>query len=258
MNHAANYPGGKGAPGVFQTLINQIPAHSLYVAAFAGCDAIGRHKRPAERSVFCDLDADALRQLRGFFAAAWPSAAREFHNADGLAWLRFYFGLDRLQKPAPREPVAPFAPGERPAFVYLDPPYPLDVRSSGPFYKFELTDDQHAELLAIAKALPCPVMVSSYRGDLYDRELHGHGWRRIEYQTTTRGGPKIEAAYMNYPEPVELHDASFVGCEKRERERIKKRAGNWSASLARMSNRERQAVLQAIADHFTPTGSPKE
>ena len=56
-----------------------------------------------------------------------------------------------------------------------------------------------------------------------------------------------EQVWCNYPRPAELHDARFVGGDKRERaERVRRRVRNWVDGLARMMPAERQAVLDAI------------
>jgi DNA adenine methylase len=36
------YPGGKGGAGVYQTIINGMPRHEVYVEPFLGGGAVGR------------------------------------------------------------------------------------------------------------------------------------------------------------------------------------------------------------------------
>ena len=57
----SSYPGGKAGSGVYQTLINQIPPHDVYVSATAGHDAVLRYKRPAARNIAIDLDPEPLK-----------------------------------------------------------------------------------------------------------------------------------------------------------------------------------------------------
>jgi len=53
-------------------------------------------------------------------------------------------------------------------------------------------------------------MISGYWSELYARELKN--WRSISFQAMTRGGfVATEWLWMNYPEPFELHDYSFLG-----------------------------------------------
>jgi thermostable 8-oxoguanine DNA glycosylase len=53
---------------------------------------------------------------------------------------------------------------------------------------------------------------------------------------------------MNYPEPTELHDYSYLGAEKRERERIRRRVNSWCQTLARLPILERKAIVDAITE----------
>ena len=62
----------------------------------------------------------------------------------------------------------------------------------------------------------------------------------------TRGGPKEESLWMNFPEPTELHDYSFLGDDFRARERIKKKIKRWQEKLAKMDRLERLALMDAI------------
>ncbi|MBK8768461.1 MAG: hypothetical protein IPM01_29465, partial [Burkholderiaceae bacterium] len=52
------YPGSKALPGVFQTIINNIPPHQTYIETHLGGGNILERKKPAQRSVGVDLDAD--------------------------------------------------------------------------------------------------------------------------------------------------------------------------------------------------------
>ena len=42
-----SYFGGKNGSGVYQTIINQIPKHSVYCELFLGRGTIMRYKKPA-------------------------------------------------------------------------------------------------------------------------------------------------------------------------------------------------------------------
>ena len=54
------YPGGKNGPGVYQTLINQIPPHDTYIETHLGGGAVLRHKRPAALNIGIDPHSPAL------------------------------------------------------------------------------------------------------------------------------------------------------------------------------------------------------
>ena len=78
---------------------------------------------------------------------------------------------------------------------YLDPPYLPETRSPANkydlkhrMYRHELTRDQHAELLEVARDLEGMVLISGYPSDLYDHALSG--WRRIETDALADGARK--------------------------------------------------------------------
>lgn len=130
-------------------------------------------------------------------------------------------------------------------FVFVDPPYPHETRTKRKIYAHEWDTALHERLLETLRQLPVPAMVTCYPCELYDEGLSD--WRRIEYDAPTRGGLRRECAWMNYPRPEQLHDSRFVGGDKRERERIRRRARNFAAALKRVDGRERQAIMDAIA-----------
>ena len=53
---------------------------------------------------------------------------------------------------------------------------------------------------------------------------------------------------MNYPEPFELHDYSYLGENFRERERIKRKKDRWRLKLQSMPALERFAILSVLQD----------
>lgn len=81
-------------------------------------------------------------------------------------------------------------------FIYADPPYMLETRT-GKQYKYEMSDQDHIELLEVLLQHPGPVITSGYDNELYNDMLAD--WdtdtiaERAEY-----GGKKIEKIWMNY------------------------------------------------------------
>lgn len=137
-------------------------------------------------------------------------------------------------------------PGDPPAeFVYMDPPYLRSTRRTAKrLYRFELSEAQHVDLLSMANRLPCYVAISGYWSPLYAEALQQ--WRSIKFTAATRGRSAVEQLWLNYPEPTELHDYRYLGGEKRERERITRKARTWAAGLARLPQHEQNAILSAI------------
>jgi len=64
-------------------------------------------------------------------------------------------------------------------FFYLDPPYPHGTRGTTAQYAHEMTDDDHRQMIQVARDLQGKVTISGYACDLYDKELLAD-WERIE------------------------------------------------------------------------------
>lgn len=221
---ANTYNGGKGR--VYQQIINQIPPHQVYIEGCLGNGSVLRAKRAALRSFGVECDPHVI-------AAHW--------RGDELPGFTVVCGdvFEFLQ-------AYPWSGGE---FVYLDPPYLMETRSSQrSLYRHEIaTPDEHHRLLTIVKQLPCPVAISGYWSALYGCMLGD--WRTISFQTTKRSGkPATEWLWMNYPEPLELHDYRYLGDTYRSRERIKRKRERWKERLRQLPSLERHALFAAIEE----------
>ncbi len=81
---------------------------------------------------------------------------------------------------------------------YVDPPYVFSTRSDdAPDYAHEMTDDQHADLLAFLRGLQGRVMLSGYPCAAYDAALSG--WHRIERKHLADGArERTEVLWCNF------------------------------------------------------------
>ena len=96
--------------------------------------------------------------------------------------------------------------------------------------------------------MPPHDVYSGYWSELYAREWKD--WCSISFQAMTRSGvAATEWLWMNYPEPFELDDYSYLGDNFRERERIKRKKVRWAERLKSMPALERFAILSVIKDH---------
>lgn len=141
-------------------------------------------------------------------------------------------------------------------FIYLDPPYLLEARRRrSPIYKHEMMDVQsHARLLQVIKSISSPVMISGYWSELYAVQLAA--WRTVTFPMMTRGGSSaIEWLWMNYPEPIRLHDYSFIGENKSQRQAFKRLIARQKTRLERMPVLKRRALLAAIRELDQDTAS---
>jgi len=216
-----SYPGGKGGAGVFQTIINQQPPHAVYIEPFLGGGSILLAKRPASTNVGIDADRSVTDK--------WSGA-----RGVDVIWGN---GISYLQKQ--RDRLGPDA------LVYCDPPYVLSTRDRDRrLYNCEMSDAQHARLLAVLQELRCMVQVSGYYSAMYAKALSK--WRLIRYMAMTRGGLREECLWMNYPQPELLHDYRYLGDDYRERERIRRKALRWVARIASLPELERRAILSAV------------
>lgn len=216
------YVGGKNGAGVWQRLISLMPPHRVYVEAFLGSGAIIRRKRPAPGdNVGIDVDAGVI------VAHSGARGYRVLH-ADARAWLREHKWEDGT-------------------LVYADPPYLGSARSrpGRSCYRCELMGEgEHAELLQLLTTIPALVMISGYASPLYDAWLQD--WTRVDYQAQTRGGPKQETVWMNYPAPTELHDYRYLGDDFHDRCRIARKIIRWRRKLAALPALERAAVIAGM------------
>lgn len=232
----STFIGGKGAQGVFQRIINQIPPHSVFIEPFAGEAVIARTIRPADEIILIDK----IRQP-GLRLELPTSERARFILGDGIAFLDGYRWTGK-------------------EFVYADPPYLLAARlqRGQQYYANELTDREHARFLRVARSINCRVMISGYRSPLYDDALSD--WRSIEFDVMTRGGTKArEVLWMNYPRPAVLHDWRFVGETFRDRCRLRRKIRRAVADLASMPDHERGAMFAAFCESMrTPAADLAE
>lgn len=216
-----SYPGSKAQAGVYHRIIGQMPPHSVYVEPFAGSAQVFHRKRRAEHSILIDRKRACIARL----GAAGPGVQAIVADA-----------LEALPVLLPALPDV--------AVVYCDPPYLLSTRNGRRYYEHELSDPDHASLLALLQEARCRVLVSGYPSPLYAAALRN--WRCLSYRTRTRGRTVTECLWCNYPEPVELHDWQYAGDNFRQRLYLKRLAGRWGARLARMKPRQRGYVLNAL------------
>lgn len=241
------FPGGKAGAGTYQKIINQIPPHELYIEPFLGSGAIMQRKRPARINFGLDIHAATAHATERRLRRLIPNL--RVCNVDAFAWMRMFFGMDRVGPIRHCNSMLSAAAVEwsviQAGFVYLDPPYLLSTRLSGSIYANELTMERHVELLDIAKRLPCMVAISGYWSPLYAAALAT--WRHIAFNVQTRGRKAREFVWFNYPAPTALHDYRYLGDNKRQRERIARKVRTWAAGLQRLPRLERQAILDRLS-----------
>jgi len=147
-------------------------------------DPVEQARRTIARSFMGFGSAAASRTVTGFRANSNRSGttpARDWLNfPDAIpAFIERLRGVVVESRPAIE--VMQQHDGER-TLHYVDPPYHHSTRSfhrgQCGYYRHEMTDDQHAELLDTLKTLTGMVVLSGYANELYDTELAD--WGRVE------------------------------------------------------------------------------
>lgn len=230
---STQYPGGKGGVGVYQTIINQIPPHEVYIEPFAGGAAIFRHKRRAEQTILCEANPVQAEKLRYNYEVRSVAVMQ-------------YNGIDLMMDEWARHMGR--------ACWYCDPPYPLETRTKKLVYgQQEWDDDTHRKFLEACWDLSEDdskpfVLISTYPNEMYEQRLKG--WRRIEFEAMTRGGVKrTEWLFMNYAAPTELHDYRYYGRNKRQREVIR-RAGRSMARKLKARHARDPLAAKAVMSYL--------
>lgn len=236
----SSYPGGKSGSGIYQRLINLIPRHRILISAFAGHCGIVRNIKPAAHTIVIDPDENVC-QWWDDWRRGPKGRTIEIHHCDSIEWLRHRFGLTEY-----------FAAqscdcSRAESFVFCDPPYVLSERASGKQYAHELCDNGHRRLLWILTRIDATsaasVLLCGYKSPIYKKL---RDWRSIDHRVPTRGGLQDERIWMNYQEPEMLHDNAFLGNNRRERERIRRRQVNWLSQFKAMGDHERTAMLEVL------------
>lgn len=249
-----DYPGGKGASGAAQQLINLMPPHTHYIELFAGGGFIFRLKKPAAINTAVDIDPKAIIKLAEKFnqqMAEIPS----FENK--LSPKMFLFGLDSnvftlINKDAFEflDRLQEFTQDYKGIFIYADPPYVPATLSSRQRYTYTFDTEAHEALLKRLVSLPCHVMISGYNSTLYNRMLPD--WKTHTFNVRTRAAKGIttreETVWMNYDinQFDTRHDYRFLGDTFRDRERIRKQQRRWAAKFHRMPPLLRNAMLDKL------------
>lgn len=225
-NPLPGYPGSKGGAGVFQSIINLIPAHNVFVELFAG-----------SAGIFQKIKAPPVVILNDIDKAVYDAIMQSIYEVPGV--VAFNHSYEALL------PALKLLPG---VFIYADPPYMLSTRSGGRrYYNYEWDDNQHSDFVEAVRGIGCMTMISHYRSDLYDSLLDS-GWNRTDFKAMTRGGVRDESVYYNYFPPSVLQDYSYAGMNFTERQRIKRKAARLVDKLSKLPDLEKQLLITEIVN----------
>ena len=214
------YFGGKGSSGVYQTIINTIRPHDLFVEPYGGNYTISRQLNNKALKWVNDLAEKTYSMYPVEHPGNWI-----FTNMDALKQMQLILCqltpiFDKFRK-----------------VIYLDPPYPLSSRKQqAEVYDIELTDQDHIALLnfVISQQKKADFIISTYPNEIYSAMLAD--WWKIEYDGCDRHGKTTEWLFLNYDPKaiIELHDISYYGCSYTERQRIKRSTKNTIDKIMRI------------------------
>lgn len=217
------YLGSKHGAGVYQTIINLMPPHKVYIEAFAGTGAVMNRKPRALHQIAIEKNVSSID--------SYTYAADEIVNGCGISY------LENLPEKAATETV-----------IYCDPPYVHDTRTSKARYKYELTNDDHIRLINALKRLNQEngyfILLSGYASDLYAKNLQ---WESVEFQAMTRGGVRTETVWYNFT-LGKVHYHTYAGKNALDRQRIKRKAQRWAKKIAALPAPEQQAIFAAMVE----------
>lgn len=177
-------------------------ASSEFKAAYLPTDdAVERARRTVVKS-FQGFGSNAVHRTSGFRSNSnrlGTTPARDWRNyPEALPAI-----IDRLRGVTItcRDACEVMATHDAPeALHYVDPPYVMATRTdAGADYAHEMTDDQHADLLAFLRTIKGKVVLSGYPHPAYDAALSD--WSRVERKALADGASeRTEVLWMNFSE----------------------------------------------------------
>lgn len=177
--------------GYYETLTADVPNVQAAVDFFVVC----RQSRSGSMKEFATPVTTRTRRGRNEHVSAWQTSivgldkfCARLHRAMVLNGpLEKY--LETYDKPK--------------VFIYIDPPYVPNTRTAPNVYRFEMTIEQHSQLLDRLLALQhAKVMISGNPSELYDTKLST--WRSDTFDlkdtsaATETKRDRVEKIWMNY------------------------------------------------------------
>ncbi len=193
-----------------QDLLRLTPfARTEFKAAYdATDDAIERCRRLVIRS-FMGFGSNAhASQAKGHRSTGFRASSSRSGTTPALDWANYPAALDALVERMQgvvienRPAIEVMAQHDREETLhYVDPPYMHETRSfcrdgAGGAYRFELTNDDHVELLDFLCNVAGMVVLSGYDAPLYNEHLAD--WCRVEKRTFADGArERTEVLWLN-------------------------------------------------------------
>jgi site-specific DNA-adenine methylase len=175
-------------------IVSLMPRHLHYVEPFAGGLAVLLARDPADPSLWLPPHkgvSEVANDLDGRLVNFWPGQPL-FSRTTGPVVLENLAALQLVRRED--------GPG---TLFYCDPPYLPRTRTARRAYgPFEMTEAEHAELLAVLRQAKGKVMLSGYPSALYDGALAG--WNRHAFDVPNHAsgarakGRETEVLWCNF------------------------------------------------------------
>lgn len=216
-----NYPGNKNSQGLAQWIINIMPPHEVFIELFLGSGGIMSMKDKAQLNIGCDLNteiANSWKQLQG-------------------TQYRFF------NLPA-RVVASIYSRSHKKILFYADPPYTFFRKTKRNIYKHEMSNQDHIDLCNIAANSKHNWIISGYECDLYNLLLPD--WNKQTKVVNVQGKKAVECIWYNFPAPVDIHDYRYLGKNRTDRQRIKRKVESWKRSFNELPVLEQKLILKAL------------
>lgn len=227
-----NYRGQKAIPNLYPNIINEFPPHSVYWELFAGSAGILRKKAPCKLSVAIDkLNVQDLAVKYNYHSQCVAI------TGCGISYFK------ELRFAGPNH------------LVYLDPPYSSSIIPRiSEYYKFILTDEEHLEILNEFKQTSCMAVISHYPCALYDQALAS--FRSKVVNVNFHGKIVQEKIWFNFPPSAQLHQTTFTGKNKTERQQYKRMAQRWLNKFENLPYPVRQLIMSTLDRSYSQLPGP--
>ncbi len=172
----------------FADFVRIVQATPFSQEVFLNAEAMGDTDDSVERAVHFFVRCRQSRQgLCKDFATLSKNRTRRNMNEQVSSWLTAVEGLaevhDRLKRVVMLndDAVAIIRKEDSPnTLFYLDPPYLHETRVTTQDYSQEMTEHDHARLIAALSGIEGKFLLSGYPSALYDDAAALNGWYRVE------------------------------------------------------------------------------
>ena len=210
--HLMNFWRVLASEKTFADFVRIVEATPFSQEVFRNAEAIGDADNFVERAVQFFVRCRQSRQgLRKDFATLSKNRTRRKMNEQVSSWLTAVEGLAEVHDRVKRvvmlndDAVAIIKREDSPnTLFYLDPPYVHETRITTHDYSQEMTEHDHACLLAALGDIGGMFLLSGYQSAMYDDAATLNDWYRVEREidckaSGAKGKPKRkECLWMNY------------------------------------------------------------